>query len=172
MSDGRAQGDITVLVGEHYEFLYRFAYRLSGSSQDAEDLAQQTFLAAQRNSGQLREAEKARAWLTAILRNLWRKSIRRPASGKPLPLESVLEPADDPSEDFPLDAEELQGALNRLPEEYRAAIVLYYLEDMSYRDIAAALEVPIGTVMSRLSRGKAALRKLLRVEEAVDVNLE
>lgn len=172
MSDGQAQIEISRLVEEHYEFLYRFAYRLSGSPQDAEDLTQQTFVAAQRNWGQLREGDKARAWLTAILRNLWRKSFRRPEAGAVIPLEAVAEPADDFPADVPLTSEELQAALNQLPEEYRAAVVLFYLEDQSYREIAEILEIPIGTVMSRLSRGKTALRRLLRVEHPVDLTAE
>ncbi len=161
MSHGPAQNAVTDLVQQHYVFLYRFAYRLCGSSHDAEDLTQQAFLAAQRHHDQIRDAGKVRAWLVAILRNAYRRSFRRQAAGRPLPLDDIPEPALEPPDDQPLDEAQLQAALAELPEEFRSVIVLYYLEQLSYREIAELLEIPIGTVMSRLSRGKAALRRKL-----------
>jgi RNA polymerase sigma-70 factor (ECF subfamily) len=137
---------------------------LSGCAQDAEDLTQQTFLFAQRKYEQLREPEKCRAWLTAILRNAYRKSYRRQAAGNAVSLEDTAEPAGEVLRDQPLDQEELQAALADLPEEYRSAVILFYLEDLSYKEIATTLEIPIGTVMSRLSRGKEFLRRRLRAE--------
>lgn len=164
MSADQAQNAVTAMVEEHYEFLYRFAWRLSGCAQDAEDLTQQTFLAAQRNIDQLRDSERCRAWLTAILRNAYRKSYRRQAAGKAVSLEETAEPACDVVREHPLNDQELQMALGELPEEYRSAVILFYLEDLSYKEIAATLEIPIGTVMSRLSRGKEFLRHRFRSE--------
>lgn len=161
MSHGPPPSAVTELVQQHYEFLYRFAYRLCGSSHDAEDLTQQAFLAAQRHHDQLRDAGKVRAWLVAILRNAYRRTFRGQAAGRPLPLDDIPEPALDTPDDPPLEEAQLQAALEELPEEFRSVIVLYYLEQLSYREIAELLEIPIGTVMSRLSRGKAALRRKL-----------
>jgi RNA polymerase sigma-70 factor (ECF subfamily) len=161
MSDGRSHSAVTGLIQEHAEFLYRYAYRLSGSVQDAEDLTQQTFLAAHRSIDQLREPERGRAWLAAILRNAFRRSFRGRGEGTIVPLDSVAEPLQEAAEDQPIDPEELQSALNELPEEFRWPLVFYYLEHQGYREIAETLGVPIGTVMSRLSRGKAHLRQKL-----------
>jgi RNA polymerase sigma-70 factor (ECF subfamily) len=158
------------LVQEHYQFLYRYAYRLCGSIQDAEDLTQQAFLAAQRSLDQLRSGDKARAWLAAIVRNGYRRRFRNAARGQSVSLDSIPEPVQGPPPDAPLDPDQLRAALAELPEEFRSALILYYQEHLGYREIAAALEVPIGTVMSRLSRGKAHLRqRLLRDMEPVTV---
>jgi RNA polymerase sigma-70 factor (ECF subfamily) len=161
MSNGRPNSAVAALVQEHYAFLYRYAVRLSGSVQDAEDLTQQAFLAAQRSLDQLRSPDKARAWLAAILRNAYRRSFRTGAAGAAVPLDAIPEPIQAALPDAVVDPDELQSALAELPEEYRSALILYYQEHLGYREIAAALEVPIGTVMSRLSRGKAHLRRRL-----------
>jgi len=161
MSSGSPNAAVAALVREHYRFLYSFAYRLSGSVHDAEDLTQQAFLSAQRHLGQLRDPARARGWLVTILRNAYSRSFRRQLSGTMTPLDDVAEPASDLDGEFTIDPEELQGALNELPEEQRAVVALFYLEQLSYREIAELLETPIGTVMSRLSRAKAALRQRL-----------
>lgn len=161
MSEGRTNSAVVALVWEHYEFLYRYAYRLSGSAHDAEDLTQQAFLASQRSLHQLRSPDNARAWLAAIVRNAYRRNFRSDASGSFLPLEAIPEPIEPAAEDGRVDREELQTALAELPEEFRSVLTLYYQEHLSYREIAAMLEVPVGTVMSRLSRGKAHLRRRL-----------
>lgn len=152
---------LSVLIEEHSEFLYRFAYRLSGSAVDAEDLVQQAFLAAHTKLGQLRDAGKTRAWLAAVLRNAHRKQRRRE---RPLPM-SALHTAPEPVTEAELEqlvnADSVQEALLELPEEFRSVLILFYFDDLSYKEIAELLEVPIGTVMSRLSRGKAQLRSRL-----------
>jgi RNA polymerase sigma-70 factor (ECF subfamily) len=165
MDDGSRTLAVSDLVGQHYELLYRFAYRLCGSAADAEDLVQQAFLAAHSKLGQLRETGKARAWLIAVVRNAYRKSLRK---DRPLPFATVgeiPEPCDAEAGADALqkmiDAESVQAALDELPEEFRAAVILFYFDDFSYKQIADILEVPIGTVMSRLSRGKAYLRQRL-----------
>jgi RNA polymerase sigma-70 factor (ECF subfamily) len=152
---------LTPLIEEHSEFLYRFAYRLSGSTADAEDLVQQAFLAAHAKLDQLREPLKARAWLVAVVRNAYRKSIRR---DRPLTFSAIgtnPEPVTESDLEQLLSAESVQAALNELPEEFRSTLILFYFDDLSYKDIAELLDVPIGTVMSRLSRGKAHLRQKL-----------
>ena len=162
MANPRAEVEIAQLVAEHHQAVYRYAFRLTGAACDADDLAQQVFLAAQQKLGQLRSPEAARCWLFTMLRNLFLKSRRRRRMLSPEDLEAGLEgiPAQIPDDDG-IDREKLQQALNDLSPEARLAVVMYYFEECSYREIAQQLEVPIGTVMSRLSRAKAHLRARL-----------
>lgn len=152
---------LAALVEEHTPFLYRYAYRLSGSEADAEDLLQQTFLMAQRHGDQLRDSDKARNWLCVILRNAFLKQIRKQ---REYPLSTVAdfpEPAESTSWEAPVDSAELQTALAELPDEYRLPLVMFYFEELGYAQIAEQLNIPLGTVMSRLSRAKAALKRRL-----------
>lgn len=149
------------LVEEHYASLYRYAYRLSGSGADAEDLVQETFCKAQVNLDRLRDPGRVKPWLFSILRNEYRLRMR---SEQQVVLSlseagELAEPLPDPLP--PIDSEQLQKALNELPEVYRTPIILYYFEDFGYREIAEQMELPIGTVMSRLARAKAHLRASL-----------
>jgi RNA polymerase sigma-70 factor (ECF subfamily) len=152
---------LAALVEEHSEMLFRYAYRLSGSAADAEDLTQQTFLAAHRHLDQLREAGRARSWLCAILRNVYLKQLRSNGGLEFDSLQDVAEPASEVALDHPIDEEQLQSALLELPEEYRSPVILFYFGELSYKEIAEQLEVPIGTVMSRLARAKSLLKKRL-----------
>lgn len=156
------------LVEENYEALYRYAYRLSGSSADAEDLVQDTFCKAQSNYSQLRDPERARPWLFSILRNAYLHRIRADRNQPCVSLEGVGDVAETLPESLPeIDPEQLQQALNELPEVYRTPIILYYFEEFGYREIAEQMELPIGTVMSRLARAKAFLRGRLIPTDAV-----
>lgn len=154
------------LVEQHYSLLYRYAYRLSGSAADAEDLTQQTFLVAQTKLDQLRDDQRARSWLCSILRNTFLKDQRGPTC-LPLDLYGTAEPMDASLDDSLLDEERLQIALNELPEEYRSVVILYYFNEFSYKEIGEQLGVPLGTVMSRLSRARTCLRQRLGVPEPV-----
>lgn len=153
------------LVREHHEALYRYAYRLTGSAADAEDLAQQTFLAACQHLGQVRAMERVRGWLFTVLRNAYLKARRR----APLRLASEfaveidLLPDTASPEPF-YDQELLRGALAELPDEFRLVLLMFFFEELSYKEIAEQLEIPLGTVMSRLSRAKAHLRQRLARE--------
>lgn len=156
------QRGIQKLVDEHYMPLYRFAYRLTGSTADAEDLTQEAFCQAQQKFHQLRDQGKARSWLFSILRNAFLHRLRSSKHEQVVSLDwigDVPEPANDQLPD--VDPELLQQALGELPEVFRTPIVLYYFEEFSYRDIADQMELPIGTVMSRLARAKAHLRARL-----------
>jgi RNA polymerase sigma-70 factor (ECF subfamily) len=152
---------LAALVEEHSEMLFRYAYRLSGSAADAEDLTQQTFLAAHRHLEQLREPGRARSWLCAILRNVYLKQLRANGGIEPGSLQDVAEPACEVAIEQPIDEEQLQAALLELPEEYRSPVILFYFGELSYKEIAEQLEVPIGTVMSRLARAKSLLKRRL-----------
>jgi RNA polymerase sigma-70 factor (ECF subfamily) len=157
MSSDRDQSQIVRLVDENYRLIYRFALRLCGSETEAEDLAQQTFLSAHRHWDQLRQPEKARSWLLSITRNAYLKRSRQPRQIHFSSMESPPEPVEI-SEGTAVDEERLRRALEELSEEYRTPLILYYFEEFSYRDIAELLSIPIGTVMSRLSRAKQHLR--------------
>jgi len=153
------------LVDAHYLALYRYAYRLSGSATEAEDLTQDVFCKAQMQLHQLRNPERVKPWLFTILRNAYLHRVRNERSHRSVSLDAVGDLperiANLPPE---IDAEELQKALSELPEAFRAAVILFYFEEFSYREIAEHLNVPIGTVMSRLARAKAHLRERLAAQ--------
>ena len=159
---GEAVRSLTIefVVSEHLQSVYRYAYRLSGQVHEAEDLTQETFRLAQLRLHQLRDPQKLLSWLFSILRSCFLKARRKKL---PIPTDSLPEaedPAGTTSLDF-IDREHLQQALNQLSEEARVVLMLFYFEDMAYKDIATELDVPIGTVMSRLARAKQRLKKVL-----------
>jgi RNA polymerase sigma-70 factor (ECF subfamily) len=154
--------EIAELVAEHHQAVYRYAYRLSGSVADAEDLSQQVFLTAQQKLHQLQNPAKVRNWLFAMLRNEFLKGRRRASLlGNPDPVLSVAYLPSAARSDEAIDREKLQQALDALPPDYRAVVLMFYFEDLSYREIAEQAEIPIGTVMSRLARAKQSLREAL-----------
>jgi RNA polymerase sigma-70 factor, ECF subfamily len=161
MSGARPVPQIAQLVAEHHQALYRYAYRLTGSVHDAEDLTQQAFLVAQVKIVQVRKVGSVKAWLFAVLRNCFLKDRQRrsPALAADLPLNMESIPS-SPAKDG-IERDRLQEALNRLPEASRLVLVMFYFEECSYREIAERLAMPIGTVMSRLARGKDYLRAML-----------
>jgi RNA polymerase sigma-70 factor (ECF subfamily) len=154
--------DVATLVVAHHAAVYRYACRLCGCPTEAEDLAQQTFLIAQRKVDQIREPERACSWLLAVVRSCFLKSIRkqRPVAARNIDLD-VDQVAGETPETDEVDREQLAAALAELPEEFRLVVLMFYFEELPYQEIAAELEIPIGTVMSRLSRAKGHLRKNL-----------
>ncbi|MBI2805781.1 MAG: sigma-70 family RNA polymerase sigma factor [Planctomycetes bacterium] len=159
---GSARPAIESLVESHYAALYRYAYRLSGAAQEAEDLTQETFCLAQTKLFQLREANRAKAWLFSILRNAYLHKVRTSKQEKQVSLDSIGEIPDRDSERLSdIDAAQLQNALDELPEAFKTPIILFYFEEFSYKEIAEQMDVPLGTVMSRLARAKAFLRQRL-----------
>jgi RNA polymerase sigma-70 factor (ECF subfamily) len=161
MDVGRNAPELLDLIRDHYALVYRYAYRLSGSAADAEDLTQQTFLTAQLKLEQLRCAENAKAWLCTIVRNGYLKNCRAGNGAALCSLENIAELAEARPENACVDQDELQKTLNELPEEFRTPLFLYNFEEFSYKDIAEQVGVPIGTVMSRLARAKSHLRRRL-----------
>jgi RNA polymerase sigma-70 factor (ECF subfamily) len=157
-----SQRSVQRLVDDHYLSLYRYAYRLTGSAADAEDLTQETFCQGQLKLGQLRDPNRAKAWLFSILRNAYLHRVRSERQHPHVALDhlgDVPEPLPEPLPE--IEPERLQQALNELPEVFRTPVILYYFEDFSYRDIAEQMDLPLGTVMSRLARAKAYLRTRL-----------
>jgi RNA polymerase sigma-70 factor, ECF subfamily len=162
------QQTIARLVDEHYIALYRYAFRLTGSAADAEDLTQDAFCKAQTHLKQLRDERRAKPWLFSILRNAYLHRVRAEKQQPCVSLEGVGDvPMPTPDAMPDVDPDLLQQVLNEMPEPFRSPIILFYFEDFSYRDIAEQMELPLGTVMSRLARAKAFLRARLMPVEGV-----
>ena len=145
----------------HLDAAYNLARWLTRNDHDAEDVVQEAYLRAYRSSGGFRGGD-GRAWLLAIVRNTCLTWLDRNRPPKPTVLfdEARHGPADAPA-GTPPDGDALRAALDELPPEYREAVVLRELEGLSYKEVAAVTGVPIGTVMSRLSRGRGLLRQTL-----------
>jgi RNA polymerase sigma-70 factor (ECF subfamily) len=151
----------TQLVDAHYAPLYRFALSLARNASDAGDLVQQTFFIWATKGHGLRELSKAKSWLfTTLYREFLRGRRRdsRSSSLEDLPPGEKEPAAEDVDRVSRIDSAAVMAALQTVDEAFRAPLTLFYLEDMSYQEIASTLDVPIGTVMSRLSRGKTQLR--------------
>lgn len=141
--------------------LRRYARALVGSREAADDLVQDTLERAWSRVAQWQAGSDLRSWLLAIMHNLRIDQMRRPALAvSPLDEEAVEVPARATQTDL-LELGELEAALSCLPEEQRAVLLLVALEDMSYAQVAATLNIPAGTVMSRLARGRERLRGIL-----------
>jgi RNA polymerase sigma-70 factor (ECF subfamily) len=156
------------MAKQHLDSLYRTALRLTGRPQDAEDLVQETYLRAWRSLHTYRPGTNPKAWLFRILHNAHIDRFR--ASSRTVPTVDELE-GQDPAfvvHETPetlvmsglMDAE-VRQALAEIPEVFRACLVLADLEGFSYQEIADILGIPRGTVMSRLFRGRRAMRRLL-----------
>ena len=151
------------LVNEHYRALYRFAFTLAGTESEASDLTQQTFCIWGEKGHQLRDGAKAKTWLFTTLNREFLKGKRRLASFPEREFDEELGDIADlsPAVVRGLDAQLIVKALGRLDSAYRTPLALFYLEDHSYLEIASILEIPIGTVKSRIARGKGRLERWL-----------
>ena len=154
-------------VRDHADELYRLAYRLCGDRDVAEDLVQETFYEAWKSLGRLRHEDRARAWLYQILRHRYAR-LRRTESRTPLhvPLDSV-EPATShaPSEaDSSIRHDALQTALNGLSDRVKVPLLMVFMEGQTCQEAADRLDLPLGTVLSRIHRAKRRLRELLRAD--------
>ena len=158
--------DFENAVNSFYEGLYRFAYSLTGNADDASELTQETFARFLSKHGQIRDSGKIKSWLSTILYRTFlgwkRREARHPHVELSL-VEDELPPLTPESVDK-LESESVNRALLQVEERYRVPVALYYFEQLSYAEISAVLEIPIGTVMSRLSRGKELLRKSLTMK--------
>jgi RNA polymerase sigma factor (sigma-70 family) len=155
---------LEAIVSEHYEPLYRFALSLTRAEPDACDLTQQTFYTWAAKGHQLRDQTKVKTWLFTTLYRTFLVAKRRqynfPHDGLDGETTENL-PADSPAPGMQTDVCQVLPALAKVDEVYRAAVALYYLDDCSYKEIAAILEVPVGTVKSRIARGIGQLREIL-----------
>ncbi len=155
--------------------MYSAAYRLTRNAADAEDLVQETFLRAYRGFHQFEPGTNLKAWLYRILMNTfinsYRKKQREPQTVSDDEIEEWylyskmgehgIEPSAEAAVIESLPDEDVQSALSSLPEQFRIAVLLADVEGFSYKEIAEITDVPIGTVMSRLHRGRKALEKRL-----------
>ncbi len=160
--------DFDRLVDLYYRGLYLFAYGLTHSEAEACDLTQQTFYIWGAKGHQLRDPSKAKSWL---FRTLYREflSLRRRMDRFPQVELSEVEaelPVVSPEIIDQMDSKQVLRALAEVEQRFRAPLALFYLEDQSYKEIAEALEIPVGTVMSRISRGKAQLQRILVADAA------
>jgi RNA polymerase sigma-70 factor (ECF subfamily) len=156
------------LVDAYYTPLYRFALSLTKNSSDAGDLTQQTFFIWAKQGHALRDAGKAKSWLFTTLYREFLRGRRR--ADRVTALEDLGPVEADPAAPevdvvTGMDAGLVVEAMQEVEEVYRAPLTLFYMQEHSYKEIADLLEVPIGTVMSRLSRGKAQLRAALARKE-------
>ncbi|MCP5556810.1 MAG: RNA polymerase sigma factor [Verrucomicrobiaceae bacterium] len=157
------------IVDAHYTGLYRFALSMCRNEATAQDLVQHTFLQWARKGHTLRQASKVKTWLFTTIYREWLTLARREKKHETVEFQPDLHGTiQDENEELPrLDNATLHAALEELEPNYRAPLVLFYLKELSYRDIAETLSVPIGTVMSRLSRAKDHLRAILtRMEDS------
>ena len=155
--------DFETLAREYYKPLYRFGLSLARNESDASDLVQQTFLIWAKKGDSLRDKSRVKSWLFTTLYREYLRVRRRGApfvSQEPEEMEGDLPPV--PPEAFTaFDANQAVDSLQAVDEIYRSPLTLYYLEHQSYKEIADTLSIPIGTVMSRLSRGKIQLKNAL-----------
>ena len=156
------------IIPPHLDAAFNYARWLTGNDADAEDVVQDACVRALRFFGARREGD-ARAWLFTIVRNTWYSRVAR--RGRARDATSIEDTSGEPA-DVALDPEALllqqqavvrvRSALEQLPSEFREVIVLREIEGLSYKEIAAVIQAPIGTVMSRLARGRDRLASALR----------
>jgi len=158
-----SESDYEAVVEQFYRPLYRFGYSLAGNESDAADLTQETYEIFLRKAGQVRNPEKVKSWLFTTLYRQFLDRRRRAGRFPQAPVEAADWEMKTVSENHidRLTGATVIAALQQVPEKFRSTLALFYLDQLSYREIASALTCPIGTVMSRLSRGKAMLREQL-----------
>ncbi|MBC7005057.1 RNA polymerase sigma factor [Photobacterium sp. BZF1] len=158
----QSQHDYNQLVDLYYAKLYRFAYSLTNSQADASDLTQQTFCTWLEKGHQLREPDKVKTWLfTTLYREFLH--VRRKLSVLTSDENVVEEVTEEQESQDPLniDPSKAVAAISGLTEFYRTPLILFYMREHSYQEIADIIGVPIGTVKSRISRGKTMLYKMI-----------
>jgi RNA polymerase sigma-70 factor (ECF subfamily) len=156
------------IVALFHDELYRFAYSLARNPHDASELTQESYCRLLVKGGQLRDRNKVKSWLFTTLYRVflsWKRHEKRFPHHE---LETVQDelPLLTPEAVDRVDGSLVTDALLEIDEHYRIPLALFYLQSLSYREIAKMLGIPIGTLMSRLSRGKAMLHQLVTVRSA------
>ena len=156
------------LVDLYYRDLYRFAFSLTQNSSDAADLTQQTFYRWGDKGHQLRDQGRVKSWLFTTLHREFLQTRRRQVHFPHLELSQVEEelPRVAPESIEKIDAQTVLILLSQIDEDHRAPLILYYIDDLPYKEIAMVLDLPLGTVQSRIARGKARLYRLLTTPTA------
>lgn len=156
--------EMAALIEPHIPALRRVAFGLIRDRDSADDLVQDCLERAVRGWHSRRQDGNLKAWLFSILYNRFISDRRRDGRRPSAPLEQAPEPSAPPQQGETLHVVDVLDALAQLPEEQRAVLILVGVEDASYHEAAQALAVPIGTVMSRLSRGRERLRRIMAGE--------
>lgn len=159
--------EFSTLVDAHYQALFRFGMSLTRDVDRASDLVQETFCIWAAKGDQLRDRSKAKTWLFTTLHREFLTQRRRAAKYSDEPLDeetSAAMVAPEGDAERQMDGQRALELLGALDETYRVPLALFYLQQHSYKEIAEILDVPIGTVMSRLSRGKEMLRRRMMEE--------
>lgn len=167
VSNDDKMSEFAGLVDSYYQALFRFGVSLTRDADRAADLVQETFCIWAEKGDQLRDRSKAKTWLFTTLHREFLNQRRRASkfSDSELNEELIGElPAPEGDAERQMDGSRALEILGALDETYRAPLALFYLQQHSYKEIAVILDVPIGTVMSRLSRGKEMLRKQMTAE--------
>ena len=148
--------------------LRRYALALTGSRAQADDLVQDTLERALGRFHLWRRGSNLRAWLFTVMHNVHANHMRKHQQEQKAALEEdELQLSTKPTQDDRIEIRQLQTALKKLPTEQREVLLLVGLEEMSYREASKVLAIPVGTVMSRLARGRERLRALLRGESVI-----
>jgi RNA polymerase sigma-70 factor (ECF subfamily) len=162
-----ARPDFGRLALPHLDALHRTARRLCGCASDAEDLLQETYLEGQRCFGSLKDPARCRPWLFRILRNLWFHRRQRERARATALLDPQETAGDLEREVLAAGfSDEVEAALAAMAEELRTALLLVALEELSYQEVAEIMECPIGTVRSRVARGRALVGEALSASRA------
>lgn len=158
-----AQVNVSDAVREHYQRVYYFCLHLTRNPDDAADLVQYTYEMLVRNVDRISDPSKVKSWLHSTAYRKFIDQRRRATRFPSVEFEEDQLPGRDPGpeRDNSIDAKAALQALHRLDDDLRAPLSLFYLEDYSYKEIADALDLPTGTVMSRLYRGKKRLYAIL-----------
>jgi RNA polymerase sigma-70 factor (ECF subfamily) len=154
------RADFEDIVERHYAALYRFALSLSGKENDARDLVQQTFYLWAVKGHHLRDISKIKSWLFTTLYREFLQLHRRATRFPHHELDEMTEelPQLIPEAVSGVDTASVLSALDELPATFKGPVALFYLEDCSYKEIAELLDIPLGTVKSRIARGVAQLQ--------------
>lgn len=168
-----ADPEFEQLVNRYYRDLYRFGFSLTGNEADACDLTQETFFVWAKKGHQLKNPARIKAWLFTTLYREFLKICRHRKRIADNPIETAVEnlPQISPECMSRIDSQTLMQFLGEMDEDHRAALLLYYMEDLSYKEIAEVLAVPLGTVQSRIARAKAQLlRRLTETQSTTERN--
>lgn len=154
------------LVDAHYQLLYRFALSLARNTDRAADLVQQTFVIWAQKGHQLEDRSKAKSWLFTTL---YREHLNHARRSQRYPEQDIADsehllPNQEDDSGRKLDGQRAMELLNALDETFRAPLTLFYLQQHSYKEIAEILDIPIGTVMSRIARAKDQLKRKMNQE--------
>ncbi len=157
-----SQTDFNALVTDHGPSMYRIAYRMMGDAHEAEDVVQDTFRSAWKSRKNYQAGRGDRAWLASILRrrviDRWRKRSPPSVLSSDTVLDVAVDGHDPLADEY---SDEMQHALAQLPGELRETLLLVVVGELTHQEVADMMDIPLGTVLSRVSRGRKRLRETL-----------